>query len=60
MSLDEPPTGAQVTAITRMCMALGIKAPLEERVRTRREARDTIYELRGKLRGKHKKGAYGH
>lgn len=45
-----PPTGKQILSVTKMCMALGIKDPLEERVSNRREARDLMYELRGELR----------
>ena len=47
-----PPTPGQVLAITRMCMALRIRVPLEELPRNRMEARNLMYDLRGKLRAK--------
>jgi len=50
-SWNEQPTPAQVRAITRLCMALHIREPLEETPSNRREARDMIYQLRAKLRG---------
>ena len=48
----DPPTPAQIRAITRMCIYLRIREPLEERVSTRKEARDLIYELRARLNGR--------
>lgn len=50
-TLQSPPTDRQIRAITKLCMALRIKEPLEEQVSTRREARNLIYELRGKRDG---------
>ena len=50
-----PPTPGQILAITRMCMALGIRLPLEELPSNRMEARDLMYDLRGKLKAKGKR-----
>lgn len=47
-----PPTPGQILAITRMCMALRIRPPLEELPRNRMEARNLMYDLRARLRGK--------
>ena len=47
----DPATHEQVRAIARLCRALGIREHLEENVTNRREARDTIYQLRNKLSG---------
>ena len=44
------PTPRQIYSITQMCMALGINEPFEERVSNRREARDLMCDLRGKLK----------
>lgn len=52
-SLNDDPTPAQVRAITRLCMALDIREPLEETPSNRREARNMIYQLRAKLKGRH-------
>lgn len=49
-SLMWKPTPKQIRAITKIAVALGITEPLEETPRNRREARDMIYQLRGKLR----------
>lgn len=54
-SLNWKPTPKQIRAITRMAIALGITEPLEETPRNRKEARDIIYQLRGKLRAKNSK-----
>ena len=43
----EPATGRQKRAITRFCIINGIKEELENKVMTKREARDLIWELRG-------------
>jgi len=40
-----PPTSRQILAITRLCMRLGIKEPLEEKPSTRWEARQLLYDL---------------
>jgi hypothetical protein len=45
-----PPTDGQRVFITRMCLALGIKEPIEEKVSNRMEARSAIVELKEKLR----------
>jgi len=47
-----PPTPGQIIDITRKCIALGIRLPLEELPRNRMEARNRQYELGGKLRAK--------
>lgn len=44
-----PPTAGQIRDITRKCMILGIREPLEERVSNRMEARDMQYYLKGEL-----------
>ena len=49
-----PPTPGQILAITRMCIALRTRQPLEELPRNRMEARNLMYDLRGKLRAKGK------
>lgn len=46
-----PPTPAQIISITRLCMILHIKELLESSCSNRREARDLIWQLRGKLIG---------
>ena len=51
---NEPPTDAQIRAITRFCMILNIKTPLEETPYNRTEARNLIYQLLTKLKAKHK------
>lgn len=53
-TINLPPTGVQCQRITRQCIALGIREPLEERVSNRREAQDRIWELRGELRLRNK------
>jgi len=40
----------QIRAITKLAVRLGITEPLEETPRNRKEARDLIYQLRGKVR----------
>ena len=40
-----PPTGRQIVAITRLCMQLGIKEPLEDKPSNRWEARQILYDL---------------
>mgnify|MGYP001564062669 CR=1 FL=1 len=52
---DLPPTPRQIFAITRMCIALGIRLPLEELPRNRMEARDLMYDLRSQLLLKRRK-----
>ena len=52
-SWNEHPTPAQIRAIARLCRILGIRELLEERPSNRHEARDTIYQLRNKLKGGH-------
>ncbi len=47
-------TSTQCRRIALQCMRLGIKYPHEERVSNRREARDLIWELRGKIKAKKK------
>ncbi len=54
-TIELPPTGRQCQRIALQCMALGIKEPLEEKVSSRREARDLIWELRNKMKGRSKK-----
>jgi len=49
-TINLPPTGKQCRRIALWCMALGERAPLEEQVSNRREARDLIYSLRNRLR----------
>ena len=51
-----PPTGKQVRAITRLCMQLGIKEPLEESPSNRWEARRLLYELNEQMAAKNKGG----
>ncbi|KKN81691.1 hypothetical protein LCGC14_0316030 [marine sediment metagenome] len=46
---DLPPTPKQIIRITNQAKELGITEPIEEQVRTRREAQHLIYDLRGKL-----------
>ncbi len=45
MSWDEPATGQQVRAITRLCIRLKIREPLEELVSNRAEARRIMYGM---------------
>ena len=47
-----PPTAPQTTAIARLCIASGIREPLEDTISTRWEARRMIYDLRNKLGGR--------
>lgn len=47
-----PPTGRQTVAITRLCIQLGIKEPLEDKPSNRWEARRLLYELKQKRKGK--------
>lgn len=49
-SWNLPPTDGQVERITRQCMRLGIREPLEERPSNRREARNLIWGLRKEKR----------
>lgn len=49
-SVQTPYSGAQAQAITRMCMALGDREPLEETPANGREARVLMFELRERLR----------
>lgn len=50
--LCDTPTPGQTRAISKLCMALGIRDELEQTVKTRQEARDMIYDLRNRLRAK--------
>ena len=50
-----PPTPGQIFAITRLCIALRIKPPLEELPRNRMEARNLQYDLYQQLRLKRRK-----
>ena len=45
-SWNLPPTDQQIQAITKLCMEKGVKEPLEERVKSRLEARNMINYLR--------------
>lgn len=45
-SWNLPPTDKQVRAITKLCIKLGIKEPLEETSSNRVEARRLIWDLR--------------
>ena len=47
--LDEKPGPEMIKAITKYCLILEIREPLEERVSNKDEARALIYQLRGKL-----------
>lgn len=47
---DLPPTHRQISSITRMCMALRVREPLEEKVANRMEARNVIHDLRQRLK----------
>lgn len=51
-TLELPPTIPQVRAIAKLCVILKIREPLEEGVSNRMEARNLMYDLRSKLRGK--------
>lgn len=51
-SIELPPTPGHCRRIAKQCAALGEKRPLEETVSNRREARNLMYELRGKLKMK--------
>ena len=46
MSWNEPATGQQKRAITRLCIIHGVKEELENKIMTRWEARETIFRLR--------------
>lgn len=46
-----PPTARQCIAIARLCTELGIKDNLEDKVKTRWEARHLMHELRQKRKG---------
>jgi len=54
-SLNLPPTARQVVQISKLCMHLGIKEPLEDSCSDRREARNLIYRLRAQRKAKRKK-----
>jgi len=45
-SWNLPPTDVQVYRLTRQCIRLGIKEPLEKKSSNRLEARNMINELR--------------
>lgn len=40
-----PPTGRQLSAISRLAQQLGIKEPIEDRIATRWEARQLLWKL---------------
>ena len=48
-SLHLPPTPAQIRAITRLAVALNYHEPIEEKVRTRLEARNIIVGFKQEL-----------
>ena len=52
---DLPPTPGQTLAIAKLCMALRIRPELEWLPKNRREARNLMYELQGKLKGGRKR-----
>ncbi len=54
-SINLRPTGAHCRRIALQCVILGIREPLEERVSNRREARDLMYELRGRIKRRARK-----
>ena len=45
-----PPTGKQISAITRLAQQLGITEPIENKPTTRWEARQLLWELEQKRR----------
>ena len=47
-----PPTGKQISAITRLAQQLGITEPIENKPTTRWEARQLLWELEQKRRAK--------
>jgi len=49
-SLHLPPTPAQIRAITRLAVALDYHEPVEEKVRTRLEARNIIVGFKEELK----------
>ena len=49
-----PPTDKQVKAITRLAIALQYHEPIEEKVRTRLEARNIIVGFKEELRRRQK------
>jgi len=51
-SIELSPTAGQIQRLTKQCIRLGIKEPLEELVSNRREARDLMYQLRSQRRVK--------
>lgn len=54
VSWDEPATGWQKAAITRLCIAAGVREELEQRQMTRLEARNTMHELRRELENRNR------
>lgn len=48
----EQPSIQQIRAIARLCHALKIKEPLEEQVKTKKEAQEVQYRLLSQLRSK--------
>jgi hypothetical protein len=52
---SDPATPAQCIAICRLCFALGIKEPLEERIASKGEAGRLIRELAVRARANRKK-----
>lgn len=53
-SWNLPPTGRQIMAITKLAIALQYHEPIEEKVRTRLEARNIIVGFKEELRKRSK------
>ena len=49
-----PPTGRQLSAIARLAQQLGIEAPIEDKIATRWEARQLLWELEKERRARKK------
>ena len=52
MTWSDPATAHQVFAITRLAISLGIRYELEQLPMSRAEARQTIYDMRLRLKSK--------
>jgi len=52
MSWEDAPTGAQIHRIAVFAIALGIKSPIEEGIRTRGQARDILNDLYEQIKHK--------
>ena len=50
MAWSDPPTGRQVHAIAVLAQRLGIHDPIEEKIKDRGEARDTLHRLLEEMR----------